>query len=67
MLPFHEEAIPVHQENAALDSSVEALPAASVLPWEQIQQVFQAVPLADALSQRLLLAVSGVFLRLLMG
>ena len=64
MLLFLEEAIPVHQENAALDSSVEALLAASVLPCEQIQQVFQAVPLADVLSQRLLLAVSGVFLRL---
>ena len=67
MLLFLEEAIPVHQENAALDSSVEALLAASVLPCEQIQQVFQAVPLADVLSQRLLLEVSGVFLRLPMG
>ena len=63
MLLFLEEAIPVHQENAALDSSVEALLAASVLPCEQIQQVFQAVPLVDALSQCLLLAVLGVFLR----
>ena len=63
-LPFHEEAIPAHQENAVLDSSVEALLAANALPCEQIQQVFQAVLLADALSQCLLLAVSGVFLRL---
>ena len=64
---FLEEAILAHRENAVSDSSVEALLAANVLPCEQIQQVFQAVPLADVLSQCLLLAVSGVFLRLPMG
>ena len=61
MLLFLEEAIPVHQENAALDSSVEALLAASVLPCEQIQQVFRAVPLVDVPFLCLLLLASEVF------
>ena len=64
---FLEEAVPAHREIVAFDSSVAVHLAASVPPCEQIQQVFQAVPLADVLSQRLLLAVSGVFLRLPMG
>ena len=63
MLLFLEEAVPVHRGSAVLDSSVEALLAASVLPCEQIQQVFRVVPLVDALSRCLLLAVLGVFLR----
>ena len=67
MLLFLEEAIPVHQENAALDSSVEALLAASVLPCEQIQQVFQVALLADEQFQSLLLVVLEVFLRLPTG
>ena len=64
---FLEEVIPDHRENAVFDSYVVVLLAVNVLPCEQIQQVFQAAPLVDALSQCLLLAVSGVFLRLPMG
>ena len=67
MLLFHEEAIPVHRETVAFDSSAAVHLAASVLPCEQIQQVFQAAPLVGALSQCLLLAISGVSLRLPMG
>ena len=67
MLPFHEEAIPAHQGNAVLDSSVEVLLAVNVLPCEQIQQVSRVVPLADVLSRCLLLEVLEVFLRVLTG
>ena len=67
MLLFLEEAIPAHRENDAFDSYAAVLLAASILPCEQIQQVFQAAPLVDALSQCLLLAVLGVSLRLPMG
>ena len=67
MALFFEEAIPVHRGNAALDSWVAVLLAASVPPCKQIQQVFRVVPLVDALSQCLLLAVLGVSLRLLTG
>ena len=66
-LPFREEATPAHQENAALDSSVEVLLAANALPCEQIQQVSRAVPLADVLPRCLLLEVLEVFLRVLTG
>ena len=67
MLLFLEEAIPAHRENAVLDSSVAVHLVASVPPCEQIQQVFRVAPLVDALSQCLLLVVSGVSLRLPTG
>ena len=59
---FLEEAIPAHRESVAFDSFVAVLLAASVLPCEQIQQVFQVAPLVDA--RFLCLLASGVSLHL---